>query len=235
VSRHWQFDWRLLLFSGLLLPVLLSLGVWQLDRAAQKQALLASWATGSHGASWGQAVTESLSRGQPVSLRGRYTGQSWLLDNRTRDGRPGYEVLTLFIPMEGPRVVINRGWVPAPRTRAQLPGVTAPEGLLTLKGRLDHYPEPPVLGQQAEPAEGWPVRVQTLPREVVARHGGEVADMVLKLAGQEQPGAFRADHEPDVMAPQTHYGYAAQWFALAAALTILTLVASYKNNNDPRR
>jgi cytochrome oxidase assembly protein ShyY1 len=35
------------------------------------------------------------------------------------------------------------------------------------------------------------------------------------------------------MGPQTHYGYAAQWFSLAAALIILTVVASYrKTGND---
>ncbi|PTB95618.1 SURF1 family protein, partial [Marinobacter sp. Z-F4-2] len=36
MNRRWQFDWRLLMFSGLLLPVLLSLGVWQLNRAEEK-------------------------------------------------------------------------------------------------------------------------------------------------------------------------------------------------------
>ena len=39
-SRRWQFDWRLLVFSGVFLPLLISLGVWQLNRAAEKTSLL---------------------------------------------------------------------------------------------------------------------------------------------------------------------------------------------------
>ncbi|MGM0571288.1 MAG: SURF1 family cytochrome oxidase biogenesis protein, partial [Pseudomonadota bacterium] len=47
-----------------------------------------------------------------------------------------------------------------------------------------------------------------------------------------QPGAFRADWEPDMMGPQTHYGYALQWFSLAAALIILTIIASYRKQES---
>jgi cytochrome oxidase assembly protein ShyY1 len=74
-----------------------------------------------------------------------------------------------------------------------------------------------------------------LPAERVAGEGVDPAPMIVALADSQQPGAYRADRVPDVMGPQTHYGYAAQWFALAAALTILTVVASYKKNSKPSR
>lgn len=173
-----------------------------------------------------------LREGQPVTLTGWYGEQTWLLDNRTRDGRAGYEVLTLFEPVSGPPVVINRGWVPAPASREQLPEVQTPDQLFTLQGWLAAYPEPPVLGPQEPDEPGWPRRVQALPESRVRALDIRPAPMIVHLADSHQPGAYRADRAPDVMGPQTHYGYAAQWFALAAALTILTLVASYKKNNE---
>ena len=226
--RRWQFDWRLLVFSGVFLPILISLGVWQLNRAEEKQLLLDQWQQEAKNRAWPDMVSGDLTSGRPLTLTGMYGSRNWLLDNRTRDGIPGYEVLTEFRPLDGPPVVVNRGWVQAPRTRDRLPQVEAPEGIFTLEGRISDYPVPPVLVDQPEPVSQWPRRVQSLPREVARKEIPDLPGRIVRLADNRQPGAFRADWAPDLMGPQTHYGYAAQWFALAVALTILTVVASYK-------
>lgn len=228
MARQWRFDWRLMLFTGLFLPLLLGLGTWQLNRAEQKTEQLAAWENQEQAPPWAELADGPMRAGQPATVTGRYAGPTWLLDNRTRDGVHGYEVLTLFEPAEGPPVVINRGWVRAERTRDQLPRIETPAQRVSLQGRLAPYPEPPVLAEQ-EPANGpWPRRVQALPKAVVAGEVAQPAAMVIQLSDSRQPGAFRADPSPDVMGPATHYGYATQWFALALALTILTVVASYR-------
>ncbi|MGM0768260.1 MAG: SURF1 family protein [Pseudomonadota bacterium] len=233
--RQWHFDWRLLLFAGLFLPLLISLGVWQLGRAEEKQQQLQQWQQQANNLSWPQQESRGLSEGRPVTLQGRYSDITWLLDNRTREGIPGYEVLTVFYPLEGRPVVVNRGWIQAPRTRSELPAISSPAGTVSIAGRVAAFPEPPVLDNSDARTERWPRRVQALPRALAAQQEPGLATAVVRLSDPDQPGAYRADWEPDLMGPQTHYGYAFQWFSLAAALVILTVVASYRKtgaNND---
>lgn len=220
-----------MIFSGLLLPLLLALGIWQLDRAAQKEAQLQRWQQPAEKLSWPELVAGEdgeLVEGQPVEVTGRYSQTThWLLDNRTRDGRPGYEVLSLFLPQQGPALVVNRGWLAAPARRESLPAIDTPDQTVTLAGRISDFPQPPVL---ADTSTGltWPRRVQALSATEARAVEPELADRILRLAGQSQPGAFRADWQPDRMGAQTHYGYALQWFSLALALVVLTVIASYR-------
>lgn len=233
--RKWHLDWRLMIFTGAFLPLLVGLGVWQLNRAEEKQAILEQWQQEARNLDWPELVANGLEKGRPVTVTGLYDDRSWLLDNRTRDGIAGYEVLTAFHPLQGPPVLVNRGWVAAPRTRNELPDVTPPEGIFSLTGRLSEYPEPPVLSGRSLPADGWPRRVQMLPGPVARAEVANLPEAIIRLQDDKQPGAYRADWAPDLMGPQTHYGYATQWFALAMVLTILSVVASYRKtgaNND---
>lgn len=217
-----------MLFAGLFLPLLLGLGVWQLERAQEKKAQLAQWQQEAGNLGWAELQASGLEVGQPVQISGRYGETSWLLDNRTRDGAPGYEVLTLFFPEQGRPVVVNRGWLQAPRRRDTLPEISRPNGDVRLQGRLSEFPEPPVLKDVSRDSDEWPRRTQSLSQQQAQQIQTDVVGLVLRLSGPEQPGAYRADWAPDIMGPQTHYGYALQWFSLAAALVILTVVASYR-------
>jgi len=224
-----------MVFTGAFLPLLVALGIWQLNRAEEKQILLDQWQQESLNLDWPEQVVSGLENGRPVTVTGLFGEHSWLLDNRTRDGIAGYEVLTDFYPLQGPPVLVNRGWVAAPRTRNELPDVTPPEGIFSLSGRIGQYPVPPVLSSKSVQAGDWPRRVQMLPGSVARAEIAELPGAVIRLQDSDQPGAYRADWEPDLMGPQTHYGYATQWFALAIVLSILSVIASYRktgSNND---
>ena len=220
-----------MLFSGLFLPLLLVLGIWQLQRAEFKQQQQGQWQQQMSELAWPQLVEQGLDAGRPVKLNGSYGDTTWLLDNRTRDGMAGYEVLTVFYPLQGPALVVNRGWVIAPRTRQQLPDASVTQEQVEISGRLANFPQPPVLAA-SEASSGWPRRVQSLPPEIAQDAVPELPRLILRLADQNQPGALRADWAPDRMAIATHYGYATQWFALALMLTVLTIVASYRKTAD---
>ena len=233
IQRRWVWDWRLLVFTGVFLPLVLWLGFWQLDRAVEKQAMLDNWEQAPEGVAWSRVSEGEYTTGQPVTLSGQYLGVSWLLDNRTRDGIAGHEILALFRPLQGGAVVINRGWLAGGQQRETLPELPTPDGMVMITARVADYPEPPVLASPDEPDDGgWPRRVQTLPREVASGADPDVPAFILKLEGDHQPGAFRADWEPDMMGPQTHYGYAFQWFSLATALVVLTIIASYRKQES---
>lgn len=213
-----------------LLPLLLGLGAWQVDRGMGKAERQARWSDRSGSADW--PVEEPL-EGQPVTLTGHYDQTvQWLLDNRTRDGRPGYEVLQPFHTDAGP-VVVNRGWVPAAENRDRLPDVTVPSGEQQLQARVWQWPTPLVLGKvDAVNPDGWPRRVASL-EKTDAR--GPLADSVavpLRLADESQPGALRTGWAPDRMEAATHYGYAVQWFGLATVLLTLTIATSFRRDEE---
>lgn len=201
------------------------MGFWQLGRAEEKALERAQWETLSH-QEW--PLIGEPSEGQPVTIEGQYIPErQWLLDNRTRGGRAGYEVLTLFQPDNSPAVVVNRGWIAGMHDRAELPAIPVESSHQQLQARVAEWPVPPVIGE-VEGASGWPRRVQMLTPELASQSLDEaVSPVFLRLAGEQQPGALQADWKPSRMGANTHYGYAVQWFGLAIALLALGIVASF--------
>ncbi|MCP4063778.1 MAG: SURF1 family protein, partial [Gammaproteobacteria bacterium] len=65
--RQWHFDWRLLVFSGVFLPILIGLGVWQLNRAEEKQLLLNQWQQEAENRAWQDMESGDLTRGRPLT------------------------------------------------------------------------------------------------------------------------------------------------------------------------
>ena len=114
---------------ALLLPLLVSLGFWQLSRGAEKTALLASYA--ERRAAEPMASSELLSSADPAYRRVHLHGQfdaahSLLLDNRQRNGKVGVELLQPFQDQRsGLWLLVNRGWLPWPDRRVP-PQLTTP-------------------------------------------------------------------------------------------------------------
>lgn len=229
---RWQFNWKISAFFVLFFPLMIGLGFWQLDREAQKQAMLDQQTRQQQqepeplgGIDWQAGDALSF---LPVTARGTYRDErSFLLDNRLRDSRVGYEVLTPFETGDG-TLLVNRGWIPLGESRQQLPAIPEVAGELTITGHL-HVPEGQtlVLGDQADPlGDRWPRRIQRvdLPRASELT-GQELFPYTLRLDGNA-PGALVTDWSGGAIRPETHRGYAVQWFAMAAALLILFFYSS---------
>lgn len=227
--RQWCPNWKIWTFSLVLLPILCGLGVWQFERGREKVVLLQQWHAQTEQP---LAALRHPRWGQPLRATGHYDGHfQWLLDNRTRDGQPGYEVLDLFRVDGGQTLVVNRGWVPAAVSRDVLPAFATPTAQVTIRARIADYPEPPLLGGKRAEA-GWPKRIQALKPEDVHDLTGQSAAYVVRLENADQPGAFRVDWPILRMGPARHFGYSAQWFLMALVLLGMTLWASFRKVSD---
>lgn len=222
--------WTVLALVGVALFV--ALGRWQLDRADEKRALFEGFAAGAVEAVALPAGLGTVQRYRRVHARGRYdAGRQFLLDNMTRDGVPGYHVLTPLLRDDGSVLLVNRGFMAASGDRAALPALPVEEGPRTVVGRADALPRPAV-ELEAPPGSGWP-RLVSFPTmdELAAALGLRLHPQVL-LLDADQPDGFGRDWQPPGMAPDKHIGYAVQWFGLAAAVAVTWLVLSFKPRMD---
>jgi surfeit locus 1 family protein len=205
------------------LAALLTLGFWQLGRAAEKRALYASFARDDGVPA---AVLPPPGVAPPylhVTVTGHYRpDRQLLLDNMTHDGAAGYRVLTPFVTADGTLLLVDRGWVPGTRSRSELPAVPVDDGERTLTGRLDGFPRPGV--RLAAPDEtGWPRRMTYPTRDDAARALGQMVYDRLLLLDPTLADGYVRDWHPGGLTPERHLGYAVQWFALAATLLVLFL------------
>lgn len=112
-SRRFAPGWPTTLFVVFFLPLLLGLGSWQMQRAEEKRELqsLIDLGQAQLPTSLRSVQAEPSMHWRPVRLQGSFDAERvWLLDNRTRGGQAGVEVLQLFSDQSGQELVVNRGW-----------------------------------------------------------------------------------------------------------------------------
>jgi surfeit locus 1 family protein len=212
-----------------LLPALLGLGLWQLDRAEAKAALIDLRASSESAAAVDLGRAAGLSeadRYRVATVTGRYhPGQQWLLDNRLFNGMPGYHVFTPFVVAgdQLPRLLVNRGWVAVGESREYLPPLPLPEGKVVLRGRLDRPASVGIVVGEP-PLDSLAGRVVLLSLEIAdlaAVKGWPLLRYALVI-DEDRPGALQYDWSPiPPMGPEKHLGYAVQWFGIAIALTLI--------------
>jgi len=211
------------------LAVLVSLGLWQLDRKTWKEGMLATlqqrlsaapvalpppaeWPrlTAAQDEFLRVALTAEFLNGHEALV---YTGGSTL---REATGGQGYWVFTPARLAGGTVLMVNRGFVPdgkqAPETR--------PDGLIV--GPIDmigvlRWPERPGLFTPAgDPARNiWFARDSTA---MAAAKGLSVAPFYLELESPEPPGGLPRAGRLRPSLPNNHFGYALTWLGLAAVL-----------------
>ena len=218
------------LVAGLLTAALTArLGIWQLDRAAQKvhlqQAIEAQQALpplplADLARNPASAVAQQHRR---VLLQGRWQhGRTIYLDNRQMDTRQGFFAVTPLSLDDGSAVLVQRGWLPRDQAdRTHIVAPAPPQGRIELLGRVE-----PGLGRVYEfaGAASGPIR-QNLDINAYAQESA-LALRPVAVVQLEEPGTSTSDgllrHWPAPAADvHKHYGYAFQWFALSALILVL--------------
>ncbi len=245
------FDFRPSLWPSLatlvLLPVLLLLGHWQIERAAWKQRLMDAHAARiSLPAEPLQSLLassgpRSAMEYRQVTAQGTYDlDHQLLLDNQISQGVAGYQVLTPLhldgAGSPGAWVLVNRGWVPLGSSRTELPSVAGPAGRVTVRAMARLPPERGSgMDGVEESGQGWPRVIEHLELgPIEQRLGRRVLPLVL-LLDPKDPRGFVRDWRPVYgITPDKHRAYAAQWYTLALVL-LLIYIGVNTHRVAPRR
>ena len=227
-----QFDpeWRITLFTAVMLTLMVGLGLWQLQRAEEKAALAAAFAQRQVqrpallSELWDKPA--AVLAYAPVQLTGTFLqGEYFLLDNRISGGRFGYEVLGILQLGDGSgTVLVNRGWIAGDPGRRELPDVPPVSGQVKVTGHVYVAPGAPYLLAEQQLQAGWPKRIQAVEMDklqppIMTTAPGTVFPYPVRIDA-DGPGALLVDWKVVNVSPQKHQGYAVQWFTMAAVLFI---------------
>jgi surfeit locus 1 family protein len=203
-----------------------SLGRWQLSRAAQKEALQAAMDMRAAQSVLGAADVRQVADvdalvHQRAALRGQWVAERTVyLDNRQMNAKVGFFVLTPLVLEGGGAIVVQRGWVPRNfEQRDQVPAVQTPGGVVDIEGRI--APLPSKLYEPGSPS-GSAIRQNLDLAQYKAETGLALLPITLVQTGSATEGLLR--EWPAVnLGVEKHYGYAFQWFGLAALIAGLYL------------
>jgi surfeit locus 1 family protein len=223
-SRSLRF-WIVTAATILTMAVTASLGVWQLGRAAQKQALQEQITQSGQLPAWTgrdllQAPDLQSALHRPVTLSGRWVqSASVFLDNRQMNGRVGFFLLTpLRIEGSDRAVLVQRGWVPRDFTdRSRVPAIDTPEHEVHIEGRL--APSPGKL-YQLGPAGTGPIR-QNVDIPALSQEWRIPLLLVSVVQTGDASDGLQRDWPRVTADVDKHHGYAFQWFGLCALAAVL--------------
>ncbi|WP_038206952.1 SURF1 family protein [Xenophilus azovorans] len=237
--------WLVTLATLAMIALTLSLGRWQLSRAAYKEALQAGIEAQKDYPPLDMETFLSIEQPatemhRTVHLRGLWLpAQTVYLDNRQMHGVAGFYVLTP-LALEGTEqaVMVQRGWVQRNFVdRTQLPPVDTPTGLVDVQARIEPPPSQLLqLGadlpaQPAATADPGPTKAADAAVSRIRQNLDLAAfrtetglplrtEVSLQQIGPASEGLQR-DWPPPALGIEKHYGYAFQWFGLAGLLVIL--------------
>ena len=209
-------------FASLGLALLLSLGVWQVQRLGWKQGLLAEMDARLLAApvELPEVIDPARDGFLAVRATGRFTGEDRLVMASRKGVGAGWLVVAGFETDTGRRLLVDRGFLPdAARDRPR------PETAAEITGNL-HWPdEVDRFTPAPDPARGlWYARdVPALAAEL----GTEPALIVLRSTSEAAPPALPTPLDTSLV-PDNHLSYAITWFSLAAIWAGMTAVLLWR-------
>ena len=201
-----------LLFGLIGAAILVALGTWQVQRLAWKQGILAQIDAriASAPVALPQGPAQDSDQYLPVTVTGSFTGEGIdVLVSRKEIGA-GFRVVAVM-QTEGHRVLIDRGFLPDADRAHPRPDAAA--GQVTVTGNLlwpdevDSYTPPPDPKTKLWFARDLPALARALNAQPV---------LVVQSAATLADPMVQAMPVDTISIPNSHLGYAIQWFGLAA-------------------
>ena len=210
--------------------VCIRLGIWQLDRLAQRRAFNTQYLEASMSS---PIILDSASQVdlttmeyRTITVTGTYDpANQVVLRNQFHDNQPGYFLLTPLILSDGAGILVERGWIPAEgnaspsdwRQYDQLGEVTI-SGIIRLgqtQPEVGGVPDPELAAGQTR-LDFWNlVNVERISRQIPYK--------LLPVFVQPEPDPSLTQppypYQPVIeISEGPHMGYALQWFSFAILL-----------------
>ncbi|MBT3622463.1 MAG: SURF1 family protein [Gammaproteobacteria bacterium] len=224
-----RVNWFVVAGIVLIAAGLARLGIWQLDRASEKMALRAAMQQEQQK----EAINieeiiltrDGTIPNLHVTLAGEYINEkSFLLVPQSYNGELGFGVITPFRLQNSNRIVlVDRGWITVAA------GVQLDFGLVVgprqLTGQIHLRSSSPGSDERPD-ASSWPVQIRRLDVDALSEILGEDLFPYPVRLNEDQPGVLIRHWTAVTANSSANISYAIQWFVLAAAIVIVSLLTS---------
>ncbi|WP_282077903.1 SURF1 family protein [Epibacterium ulvae] len=203
-----------LLTSGLGLVILLSLGIWQLQRLAWKEGILAEIEAKIAAAPTPLPHTPDpeADKYRPVEISGHFEPGEIHVITSIKGPGPGYRIIAAFQTDDGRRIMVERGFVPTRNKRMDRPlGAAKLIGNLHWPVEVDSFTPTPDTGTNVWYA-----------RDVVPMAETLQTDPILVIQRTDPTSGLRLTPVGIDGIANDHLQYALTWFSLAFIWAAMT-------------
>jgi surfeit locus 1 family protein len=188
--------------------VLIGLGVWQVQRLAWKEGILAEIESKISADPVALPAAPDAARDQylPVLVEGSFTGEELRVLASLKQVGAGYRLIATFQTTDGRRILVDKGLLPIEKTEAQITGPVRIRGNLHWPNEIDSYTPAPDAATGLWFARDVPAMAVALKTEPV---------MVVTWAAEPADPAVVAIPVDTTHIPNDHLSYAITWFSLA--------------------
>ena len=221
-----SFKSKILIFAIIFVPITISLGFWQLDRAEEKREIIANYDELLTSEPINLNVKTIYKNWQPITTIGRFKDIVIFEDNAILSGRAGFKIYHLFENGDGSYVFVHRGFIERNMVKNNLPLINTPKGKQSLVGSV-LIKEDNSFVQDIEESDARIIQefnIERLINKFPILKDRYLHPFLFNLDIRDNK-KFLAIEKPVNMAASKHIGYAIQWFGLCIALIILTIYA----------
>ncbi len=227
------------IFTLVIGAFLVGLGIWQLERLAWKDAIVARIEARTKAAPqplpprsiWDTLKPDDYEY-RRVTITGRFDNAKEAYILRASADGPVYHVLTPLALAGGGTVLVDRGSVPAERRNPRTRLAGQPSGVVTVVGLM----RPPEARNPFTPAdEPGKDRFYTRDPAEIATHFelNDAAPFVIDADATPNPGGWPKGGDTIVEVPNNHFSYALTWFGLALGLFTVFVSYAWKRLMEP--
>lgn len=230
-TRSPAFIWTLTALAALLFAGFCALGIWQVQRLAWKEDLIARVDARIHATpAPAPAIATKADEYRRVRVSGTFLHDRAVLVQASTILGPGYWVLTPLSLDDGTLVIVNRGYIPGRQARFARPaGSNAVVGLVRLTEPGGGFL------RSNDPAAGrWYSRDIGTIANAKGLRGVRATYFIDAQGGATPRGTLPVPGLTVVTFPNNHLQYAITWFALAG-MTILAYIIVMRHPGKDHR